>query len=138
MENPRTPTRFLTPIVILSISSVAATGLWLAVLDFSQAWKSVLASGFVFGAGAFLARRHGQYKSGERSGASLKRTRAVFIVASIMLASQLGFAAARAGAWFGDDAERWTLQWLFVALAAAAIELLSAASDKKPDRPDPD
>ena len=135
---PHPPARFLTPLVLLSAASVVATGLALSVLDVSQAWKALLAVGFIGGAGALIHRSHNQPAKDDLVRRSLKRTRAVLIVAAIMLASQLAFAAARAADWFGEDAERWTLQWLFVALTAAAIELFSARSEKKADKPDED
>ncbi len=123
---------------MLSAGSVVVTGLALSVLDFSQAWKALLAIGFIGGAGALILRSHQRRTGDDLAQRSLKRTRAVFIVASIMLASQLAFAAARALDWFSEDAERWTLQWLFVALAAAAVELLSARSEKNSGKSDPD
>ncbi len=131
MTKPSKDARFLTPLVITSASLVVVAGITLALVAFSEAWKAGLAMGFVGGAGAIIWRSNQARPGDDLTKRSLKRTRAVYIVASVLLASELIFATARATGWFGEEAERWTIQWLIVALAAAAIEMLGLTGEKK-------
>lgn len=129
-ERPR-DAKFLTPFVMVSAGLVLVTGLALAIVSFSQAWKALLAIGFVVGAGAIIVLNNKDRPNDDLNTRTLKRTRAVYIVASVLLASELIFATARASGWFGEDPERWTIQWLLVALTAATIEMLGLTGDKK-------
>ena len=120
----------LTPVVLTSAVSVIASGTALAFIAPAQAWKALVAGLFIALAGAITGWSHARHKKAGAGQRSLKRIRAIFIVACLMVSSQLAYALARAAEWFDGDSGRWTIQWLFVALTAAAIEVLSSSSEK--------
>ena len=132
-------TRFVTPLVGVSYAVVILTGLALVVVAFDQAWRALAAMAFVSGAGAVILtvqRRNPGRSVFCRRG---RVTRGAFIIANVMLASSLALELARALGWFGaeDEPGRWTIEWLLVALAAAAVEVLSSRNDRK-DGNDPE
>ena len=127
--------RLLTPIVTISVLLVLGLSFALMVVDSAQYWKSIAASAFILLA-AFVSLR--STRSVTLASSAARRIRIAFIVASIMIASQLAFAVARANGWFGDDGDPrlWSLQWFLVALVAVTIEVLSV--DTKREQKDKD
>ena len=62
---------------------------------------------------------------------NIRKLRGVLIVASLLLTSQLAHRLALSLGWFEPGDHAWTLEWIFVALTAAALEFISSATERK-------
>ena len=123
-------TSFLTPVVITAILSVAVFGAALSIADPAETWKALLAGLFIVAAASVV----GWGKAyGHLTDLRERRIRLAFIVASVMVTSQLAFAVARSVGWFVEegDVERWSMQWFIVAIVAAATEMLTTRKRSK-------
>ncbi|NNU17522.1 hypothetical protein HK107_14410 [Parvularcula sp. ZS-1/3] len=120
----------LSPVVVAGVTSVAFCAVVLSIVDPAQSWKALLAGLFILAAAVAVLAAKPQARSGEKPG---QRIRLAFIVASVMVTSQLAFAVARAVGWFAEEGnvERWSLQWFVVAIAAVATEMLTSRKKRK-------
>lgn len=127
-----------TPIVTLSLIALGGVGGALMLVSPSDFWRSFTALVFMAAtvSGLSISRRS-QGVTGVVC-RNIRKLRGVLIVASLLLASQLVHRLALALGWFEPGERAWTLEWIFVALTAAALEFISSTTEHNQDKVDPD